>query len=150
VEHRRQRDPHGGAGYTSTSGARSAHHFWRIAVGRSSAAVLFGASFWTANSVSVCSSRKMASSLMPEARMAWAGSGQRASWRFLFSEVMPGFSFSLLAAAVTFAAGAGFPVDDLALGSTAGSVGAAGVCYYNYGLLSPARLAWFRRANETI
>jgi uncharacterized protein with PIN domain len=31
---------------------------------------------------------------------------------------------------------------------TARSVGAAGVCYYNYGLLSPARLAWIRQANE--
>jgi len=30
------------------------------------------------------------------------------------------------------------------------SLGAAGVCFYNYGLLSPARLAWIRRANETI
>lgn len=29
------------------------------------------------------------------------------------------------------------------------SLGAAGMCYYNYGLLSPARLAWIRRANET-
>lgn len=28
------------------------------------------------------------------------------------------------------------------------SLGAAGVCFYNYGLLSPARLAWIRRANE--
>ena len=28
------------------------------------------------------------------------------------------------------------------------TLGAAGVCFYNYGLLSPARLAWIRRANE--
>ena len=28
------------------------------------------------------------------------------------------------------------------------SLGAAGVCFYNYGLLSPARLAWIRQANE--
>jgi hypothetical protein len=28
------------------------------------------------------------------------------------------------------------------------TVGAAGVCFYNYGLLSPARLAWIRRANQ--
>jgi hypothetical protein len=28
------------------------------------------------------------------------------------------------------------------------SLGAAGACFYNYGLLSPARLAWIRRANE--
>jgi hypothetical protein len=33
---------------------------------------------------------------------------------------------------------------------TARTVGAAGVCYYNYGLLSPARLAWIRRANEIL
>jgi hypothetical protein len=31
---------------------------------------------------------------------------------------------------------------------SARSLGTAGVCFYNYGLLSPARLAWIRRANE--
>jgi len=30
---------------------------------------------------------------------------------------------------------------------TARELGAAGVCYYNYGLLSPARLDWIRLAN---
>lgn len=30
------------------------------------------------------------------------------------------------------------------------SLGTAGVCFYNYGLLSPARLGWIRHANETI
>ena len=29
-------------------------------------------------------------------------------------------------------------------------IGAAGVCYYNYGLLSPERLDWIRRANGSI
>ena len=29
-------------------------------------------------------------------------------------------------------------------------LGAAGICYYNYGLLSPARLAWIRRANAAV
>jgi hypothetical protein len=30
------------------------------------------------------------------------------------------------------------------------ALGAAGVCFYNYGLLSSARLAWVRRANENL
>jgi hypothetical protein len=30
------------------------------------------------------------------------------------------------------------------------SLGAAGVCFYNYGLLSPARLGWIRRANADL
>ena len=29
-------------------------------------------------------------------------------------------------------------------------LGAAGICYYNYGLLSPPRLAWIRRANAAV
>ena len=33
---------------------------------------------------------------------------------------------------------------------TARALGAAGVCYYNYGLLSPARLEWIRRANASV
>jgi hypothetical protein len=31
---------------------------------------------------------------------------------------------------------------------SARALGAAGMCFYNYGLLSPTRLAWIRRANE--
>ena len=33
---------------------------------------------------------------------------------------------------------------------TARALGAAGVCYYNYGLLPPARLEWIRRANASV
>ena len=33
---------------------------------------------------------------------------------------------------------------------TARELGAAGVCYYNYGLLSPARLDWIRAANASV